>query len=233
MSCWVPTGPFTPRSGYRASRSSTRCRAWSSSSPALANRLPRVVAWAGTLWVRPGHHQAGVLGGPLGQAGQRGEHPAPHEHERPPDLELLDVLGQIPGGHPLVDLLVAGEGGELVDPGLHVVTCDTFPRLDRLEVDLVDHLPVGLDGLVGHRDPEVALGLEDRQPQLPLQHHLVLGRPQPGHVGAGVAGGEHVRHAGAGHRSSSTGGPDPPTSAVAGPVRTVARVKQRPCPADE
>ena len=114
-----------------------------------------------------GHHQVGVLGGPLGQTGEGGEHPAPHQHQRPAHLELLDVLGEVAGGHPLVDLLVAGEGRELVDAGLHVVTCDTFPGLDRLQVDLVDHLPVRLDGLVGHRDAEIALGLAGRPATAP------------------------------------------------------------------
>ena len=48
-----PIGPLIPRSGYRASSSSIRVKASThSSSAALANRLPSVVAWA-SVWLRP------------------------------------------------------------------------------------------------------------------------------------------------------------------------------------
>ena len=128
-----------------------------------------------------GHDQVGVLGGQLGQAGQRRHHPAPHQDQRGADLELLDVLGEVPGGHALVDVLVAGEGGELLDAGLHVVAGDPLAGLDRLEVDLVDHLLVGLDGLRRHVDPELALGLEHGDPEPALEHDLGRRRPQLGH----------------------------------------------------
>ena len=62
----------------------------------------------------------------------------------------------------------------------------------EVEVDLVDDRLVGLDDPVGHVDAEVALRLEHGDPELPLEHDLVLGRPDPGQVGGGVAGGEDV-----------------------------------------
>ena len=43
------------------------------------------------------------------------------------DLELLDVLGQVARRHALVDVLVAGEGGELLDAGLDVVAGAAAP----------------------------------------------------------------------------------------------------------
>ena len=82
---------------------------------------------------------------------------------------------------------------ELLDPRLHVVPGDPLAGGDRVEVDaLSDDVLVGLDDAVGHVDAEVALGLEHRDPELPLEHDLVLGRPDLGQVGAGVAGGEDV-----------------------------------------
>ena len=62
------------------------------------------------------------------------------------------------------------------------------------KVDLVDDLLVGLDHTVGHVDPQVALGFEHGDPQLPLEHDLVLRRPDRGEVVAGVPGREHVGH---------------------------------------
>ena len=100
--------------------------------------MPSVVAWAATLWLRPTMTEAGVLGGQAGQAGEGGDHPVADEHEGVADLELLDVLGEVAAGHALVDVLVAGEGGELLDAGLHVVAGDPLPGLDRGEVDLVE-----------------------------------------------------------------------------------------------
>ena len=91
-----------------------------------------------------------------------------------------------------MDVLVAGERAELLDPRLHVVPGDPLARGDRLEVDLVDDVLVGLDHAVGHVDAEVALRLQHRDPQPPLEHDLVLRRPDRGQVGAGVAGGQHV-----------------------------------------
>ena len=58
----------------------------------------------------------------------------------------------------------------------------------ELEVDLVDDRLVGLDHAVGHVDAEVALRLEHGDPQLPLEHDLVLGRPDLGQLGARRSG---------------------------------------------
>ena len=68
-----------------------------------------------------------------------------------------------------MDVLVAGEGGELLDPRLHVVAGDPLAGGDRVEVDLVDDRLVGLDHAVGHVDAEVALRLEHGDPELPLE----------------------------------------------------------------
>ena len=91
-----------------------------------------------------------------------------------------------------MDVLVAGQGRELLDPRLDVVPGDPLPGRDAGQVDVVDHLLVGLDHAVGHVDAEVALRLEHGDPEPALEDHLVLGRPDGDQVGAGVAGGQDV-----------------------------------------
>ena len=103
-----------------------------------------------------GHHQRLVLGREPAEPGQRGDDPGAEQPERGADLELLDVLGEVARGHPLVDVLVAGEGAELLDARLHVVPGDPLAGGDAVEVDLVDDRLVVLDDAVGHLDAEVA-----------------------------------------------------------------------------
>jgi hypothetical protein len=138
--------------------------------------------------------------GELGEPGQRRDRPVAHQHQRGAHLQLLDVLGQVAAGHALVDVLVTGQRAELLDARLHVVPGHRLAAADRVEVDVVDDLLVGLDDPVRHVDPELALGLEDRDPQPSLEHHLVLRRPDAGQVRAGVAAGEDVGHDRGRHR---------------------------------
>jgi len=67
----------------------------SNSSAALANRLPSVVAWAGTLCDRPHHHHRLVLDRARPEPRQRGDDPFPNQQKRRADLQLLDVFGQV------------------------------------------------------------------------------------------------------------------------------------------
>ena len=115
--------------------------------PGVGEPLAHRRGLGGDVVAAAGHHEGGVLGGALGQAGQRGDHPIADERQGGPHLELLDVLGEVPRGHAGVDALVAGQGGELLDPGLHVVAGDPLPRLDARQVDLVDHGDVVVDHL--------------------------------------------------------------------------------------
>ena len=86
-----------------------------------------------------------------------------------------------------MDVLVAGERGELLDPRLDVVPGDPLAGRDGVEVDLLDDGLVGLHDAVRHLDPEVALRLEHGDPELPLEDDLVLRRPDPDQVVGGVA----------------------------------------------
>ena len=100
---------------------------------------------------------------------------------------LLDVLGEVPAGHALVDVLVAGQRVELLDPRLDVVASDPFAGVDGGQVDLVDHGPIRgqhLVGVVGGEvHAEVALRLQHSQPQLPFGDDLALGSPEVTHGG--------------------------------------------------
>ena len=64
----------------------------------------------------------------------------------------------------------------------------------------------------GRSSAEVVLGPQDRHPELPLEHHLALRRPDVGHRPAGVAGGQHVR-AGGRRASPPVSHPEPLGSA--------------------
>ena len=93
----------------------------------------------------PRHHERRVLAREPRQPGQGRDHPRAQQHQRGADLQLLDVLGQVARGHPLVDVLVPRERAELLDPRLHVVPRHALTGRDAVQVDLVDHGLVVLD----------------------------------------------------------------------------------------
>ena len=146
----------------------------------------------GDVVAAPRQHQLGVLGRAAGEPGEQRHRPVPNVLQGEPDLQLLDVLGEVAAGHPLVHVLVPGERAELLDPRLDVVAGDPLARRDRGEVDLLDDPLVVRDRLLGDVDAQVALRAQHRDPQPPLQHDLVLRRPQRDELGAGVPRGEDV-----------------------------------------
>ena len=116
-----------------------------------------------------------MLGGESREAGQGRHGAAAQQLEGRADLQLLDVLGQVAAGHALVDVLVPGQRRELLDPRLDVVAGDPLAGRDRVEVDLVDDVAVGLDDPVGYVDAEVALRLQHGDPEPAFEDDLVLG----------------------------------------------------------
>ena len=171
-----------------------------------------------------GHDQLVVLGRAPRQSGQHRDALGSHQFQRGPDLQLLDVLGQVTAGHALVDVLVAGQRRELLDAGLDVVAGDPFPGGDRRQIDGVGacggDLLVGGDRVVGDVHAQIALGAQDRDPQLPFQHDLALGRPEVGHGRRCVPPGQDIRdHAGEGGGVVGTG-PFSPTDARGGAADT-------------
>ena len=94
------------------------------------------------------HDQSVVFGGQASQTGQGGHHPVVNHLEAAPYLELFDVFCEVPGRHSLVDVLVASQSTELLDPSLDVVSGDPFPFTDRVEVDPVHHCSMVVDHAV-------------------------------------------------------------------------------------
>ncbi|COW34119.1 Uncharacterised protein [Mycobacterium tuberculosis] len=47
--------------------------------------------------------------------------------QRPPNLQLLHVLGQVAAGHPLVHVLMTGQCVEFLDAGLDIVAQHPLP----------------------------------------------------------------------------------------------------------
>ena len=153
---------------------------------AQGGRLGRHVVGAG------GHHQVRPLLRALAHPAQRRHGFVADQVQRPPRLKLLDVLGEVARGEPLVNQFMAGQRVELLDARLHVVAGDAFPGHDRGEVHLILHALVGGDGGGGKVEAQFALGLHHGDPKLAFQHDPALGGPNGLHGGRGVAFGEYV-----------------------------------------
>ena len=91
-----------------------------------------------------------------------------------------------------MDVLVAGEGIELLDARFDVMARHPLALGDRGEVDPIDHPRVIGDDTLGHLDTEIGLGPEDREPQAALGHDPVLRGPDAAHRRRGISLGEHV-----------------------------------------
>ena len=139
-----------------------------------------------------GDRGVGVLHGQGAQARECCDDLVTHEQQGLADEHLLDVFGEIAAGEALVDVLVPGEGIELLDARLDVMARDPLAPGDRGEVDVVDHAGVVGDDAVGDVDAEIGLGVKDREPESSLGGNPVLGCPQRCHRRGGVALGEHV-----------------------------------------
>src|SRR5699024_1009630 len=168
--------------------------------------FPQCRGLRGNVVRTPGHHQLSILARQGSQTRQHGHDPGPQMLQRTTQLQLLDVFGEITRGHPHVHVLVAGQRVELLDPCFHVVAGDPLPPGDRVEIDSVAHSGVIGDDPVGNVDAEIGLCAQHRQPQLPFEYHLVLGRPQFHQFGGGIPGGEDVGNTGfLGHGTETTG----------------------------
>lgn len=149
----------------------------------------------GDIVAASGHHQVAIGDGPLGEP-RRDRHPVREDElQRPPDLQLLHVLGQVAAGHAFVHMLVTGQRVEFLDAGLDVVAQDPFTVRDRRQVDVLEHPLVVGDRLWGHGDAQLRLRAQHGEPQPTLRDDLGLRRPDRDHLGAGVPGGQHIRNA--------------------------------------
>ena len=126
----------------------------------------------GDIVTAPGHHQIPVVDCPLGQSGRNRHSTVVSELQGLPDLQLLDVLGQIPARHPLVHVFVARQGIELLDSGFDVVAGHPLPGCDRLEVHLLCRALVVDDRGLGDVHAEFALRSQHRHPESALGDNL-------------------------------------------------------------
>ncbi len=141
-----------------------------------------------------GHHQIAVQRRPLGQPRDHRDAVGVDEFQGAPDLQLLDVLGEVAARHALVHVLVAGQRVELLDAGLDVVARDPFARGDRGQVDLLEHPLVVGDHAVGHRHAQFGLRTEHGDPQSSFGDDLGFRRPDRHHLVAGVPVGQDIRN---------------------------------------
>ena len=93
-----------------------------------------------------------------------------------------------------MDVLVTGKRAELLDARLYVMARHLLAFAYRIQIDLVNHSPVGVDHTIWDVDPQFSLGLQQGDPEMPLHDHPALGGPEVDHRLAGVAGGEDVLH---------------------------------------
>ena len=127
-----------------------------------------------------------------GQSQKRSGRLEMDEFQRPKYLQLLDVFREIAAGEPEMDELAFGEIGEFLDPRLDVMERDPFALRDGREVDLPLDLLVVLDRLRRDRHPEIALALHDGDPEIALQGHAAVLRPDGFYGPRGIALGKDV-----------------------------------------
>ncbi len=97
-----------------------------------------------------------------------------NELEGAPDLQLLNVFGEVAARHALVHMLVARQRVEFLDAGLHIVAKHALARGDRGQVDVLEHPLVVGDDAVGYIHAQLRLRRQHRQPEPALGDDLGL-----------------------------------------------------------
>ena len=121
------------------------------------------------------------LCGTLRETDQRSDAFGLDDLQRAEDLQLLHVLGQVTTGHALVQMLMARKIAELLNARLHIMPSDALTLHDRLQIDLVLHPLVALDHTVWHRNAEIRLALQHRDPVVTFQPDFALATPDGAH----------------------------------------------------
>ena len=92
-----------------------------------------------------------------------------------------------------------GQGVELLNPGLDVMTSNRLPLGDRVKVNVVENrLVVGqhLFGIVATKaHTEIGLSFHDGQPESALGTDFVFRRPDGTHGRGGITGGKDIGYA--------------------------------------
>ncbi len=153
MSCAVPIGPLMPRSGYRSINDAQPRQRKKHLLGRRREPLTQRGGLRGDVVAAARHRQVAVADRLLGQPRHHRNPVREDEFQRPADLQLLNVFGEVTARHALVHVLVARERVELLDAGLDVVAQHPFPRGDRGQVDVVEHPLVVGKNAVGHDAP--------------------------------------------------------------------------------
>ena len=143
--------------------------------------------------MRPARHHQGLV---LPRARPYSRHHChgliAHQLQRTAYLQLLHILCEIAAGHALVNMLIASQGVELLDAGLHIMAGHPLPLRDRRQIHVVDHVLVGSDCLHRNIHPEILLGFHHGNPQLALHDDFRLRTPQFRQFRRGIAIGQYV-----------------------------------------
>ena len=157
--------------------------------PQVAKRLPSVVAWAATLWLRPTITRSACSAARRGQAGQGGDHAVAHEQRaasRTWSCSTFSVRSRL-----VMPLWMCSWPARAENSSMRAFTSWRVTRsraVDRGQVDLVDHGLVGLDDAVGHLDAQVAWARSTASQSRRSSTTLCSARPQLDHGLAGVPG---------------------------------------------
>ncbi len=138
----------------------------------------------------------GVLHSTLRDSRERSNSAVTNDLQPLQHLVLLDVLRQVAASHAFVNVLVAGKRVEFLDSRLHVVSSHALPFGDGLRIHLVDDRAVGIDHLVRivatKVDAQIALRLQNSDPELALSDDFSFWRPDVDHLCACVTAREYI-----------------------------------------
>src|ERR1022692_2998368 len=194
----VPTAPLSPRTGYRAISPSSRSKATLSSCPNIASRFPSVVGCAGTLCVRPVIIRSRCSSARRASARSAAAafirtilsdwkiwscstFSVTSRLVRPRWMNCLFASSENSSIRALTSWSVACSRFAIDSRSMSVMERRMLPLRDRLEVDVGLDALVVLDRLRGYRDPEVPLGLHDRDPEVALEEDLSARGPDIPH----------------------------------------------------
>ena len=149
----------------------------------------------GRLQVRePQRGQVAILPGKVAQRPDHRRQPPRDQRERLAQQDEVGVVGHKAARGPQVDDRPGR--GALVAVGIdvrhHVVPQLVLVLGGRGEVDVVDVGPQRGELLLGDRQPQLGLGLRQRDPQPPPRAVFALVAPQRGHLARRVAGDERI-----------------------------------------
>ena len=187
-------GPLHAQEPELGARRSISARSRISSWHQSVARLPTVTSWAGWKWVYPRQGRSFHRTAKIGEGVDRRDELIADQVQGLSDQDQVGVVGDVATGRPQMDDR-AGHGrrvAQRMDMGHHVVAEPPLVGFGGGEVDRLDLGAERVDLLVADVQPQRALGLGQRDPEPTPGGELDLGRPEPGHPPAGVAGDQGI-----------------------------------------